>query len=456
MGKGWQTPRLPAVAKAAEISYILFASLTAKKRYRQVMSDESPEIDLILPNLLLEQASLLKDQPLARARDFLLRMQQSPPQSLLIEGGSVNERMAAAIFWACLLNCDQANQEGLSGQRPQQSDQGPDLLSVFAAEQSASPVGRQAVSQAEKKPAFNGPCLACAACVRLRQATHRDFFILDGRTENIKIASVREVRSVLGEPPREASQRIVLLAEAQNLGVEAANALLKSLEEPKPHTRFVLTVPQRERLLPTLVSRSWILTLPWPRPGQSLGAWEEAALQQSGLAPEGLPDQIGGRLEGQTEDQGHNQTHSQVAGEAQDLLDWELALAKFLSTGTGWFARTGSRGALSPQMAAFLLCRCQSALAATLAGANHRAAASPLASLLRSRLAFDQNNLPTPSVLASSGAAHTGQAAAFVARACKAIDACQEALHYNVNPALSLDWLAVRLFIWLEELRRQK
>lgn len=409
------------------------------------MSDESPEIDLTLPNLLLDRASLLNSQPLSRAGDFLLRMQKLPPQALLIEGGSLNERMAAAIFWACLLNCDGAN--GAETFEPQPAAL-PGLLPGVAAPALSALTEQAAVP--------GGPCLHCSTCIRLRQATHRDFFILDGRAENIKIAAVREVRSVLGEPPREARQRIVLLAEAQNLGVEAANALLKSLEEPKPHTSFVLTVPQRERLLPTLVSRSWILTLPWPNPGQGLGFWEEAALQQAGSA-QASSAQGGlaafGLLPGNKEPESKSeaQVNKQANGEAGELQDWEAALAKFLSTGTGWFARTGSRGALGPQMAALLLCRCQSALAATLVGSGHRAASSPLASLLRSRLASPS----APAVLAGS-APGKAQAANFVARACKAIDACQQALHYNVNPALSLDWLAVRLFIWLEELRRQK
>ncbi len=49
----------------------------------------------------------------------------------------------------------------------------------------------------------------------------------------------------------------------------AANALLKALEEPNRDTLFVLLAPQRQQLLPTLVSRSFVLTLPWPDPHQA-------------------------------------------------------------------------------------------------------------------------------------------------------------------------------------------
>ncbi|MGE4503861.1 MAG: DNA polymerase III subunit delta', partial [Desulfovibrionaceae bacterium] len=48
---------------------------------------------------------------------------------------------------------------------------------------------------------------------------------------------------------------------------DVSNALLKSLEEPRPGNVFVLLTPQRERLLPTLVSRSWVFTLAWPGEG---------------------------------------------------------------------------------------------------------------------------------------------------------------------------------------------
>ena len=60
---------------------------------------------------------------------------------------------------------------------------------------------------------------------------------------------------------------------------EAANALLKALEEPSPSTLFVLLTPQREQILPTLVSRSFCFTLPWPDPEQADA--ETAALQDS-------------------------------------------------------------------------------------------------------------------------------------------------------------------------------
>ena len=134
---------------------------------------------------------------------------------------------------------------------------------------------------------------------------------------------MRELKSVLGTPPREAAKRIVIFAEAQALTEEAANALLKSLEEPRPGTAFVLLVPQREQVLPTLVSRSWALTLAWPDPGSA----------------------------GQEEEQ-----------------EWSRRFAEFITQGTGLFERSGARGSMDAAAAATALTALQRGLAAAMAG----------------------------------------------------------------------------------------
>lgn len=335
------------------------------------MSDEIKEPDLSGPAFLLSLPEVLTSPPYARVLEFLLRMQHNPPQALLIEGGCGSERIAAALLWACMLNCLEKNTNGM-------------------------------------------PCLLCHTCQRFIQAVHRDFFVLDGREESIKIAQVREqVRPVLGETPREAQKRVILLAEAQSLGEAAANSLLKSMEEPRPHNAFILTSPQRERLLPTLVSRSWILTLPWPMPGKSSGLWAEMGQEQM---KKNIPD-----LTGQTD----------YAREGTDLADLENALAQFLRTGKGWFSRTGTRGTVTAPIAVALLSRCESALAASMLKNQHAAGSSALA------------------LIFSSGANLS-----LTSKAYQALGACQTALRYNVNPSLVMDWLATKLFIWLEEIRR--
>ncbi|MDL2266815.1 DNA polymerase III subunit delta' [Desulfovibrio sp. OttesenSCG-928-G15] len=166
------------------------------------------------------------------------------------------------------------------------------------------------------------PCFTCPACVRMATRMHRDLFFLDGRQGSIKIDEVRVLKGILGEPPREAGTRVVIFCEAQALGEAAANSLLKSFEEPAPATSFLLLAPQRERLLPTLVSRSFALTLPWPL--------REDAKERERLAP------------------------------------WEAALCSFLLTGRDFFEKSGTRGAVDAPLVYAIIALCRRALCACL------------------------------------------------------------------------------------------
>lgn len=235
--------------------------------------------------LQAELRSFMADSRHERARFFLERLSLSPPQVLLMEGGTPDERLAAAHYWSLLLNCPSRNGSAV-------------------------------------------PCLECPECVRMLTHLHRDCFFYDGLAASIKIDEVRALRSVLGEPPREARYRVVIFREAQALGEAAANSLLKSFEEPRPGTSFVMLAPQRERLLPTLVSRSFALTLPWPR--------------------------------------GASRT------EAERLAPWEETLCVFLRTGQGFFEKSGTRGAVDAPLAHGVVNMCRRALAALLSGAESR------------------------------------------------------------------------------------
>ena len=256
----------------------------------------------------------------ARVRGFLQRLALRPPQVLLMEGGTVEDRLAAAHLWALLLNCPTATESlgehtDTFSHNAQAGEETPDSVGV-----SAAPAARK---DAE-------PCLDCPECVRMVTHLHRDCFFLDGLAASIKIDDVRAVRNVLGEPPREARYRVVIFREAQALVEAAANALLKSFEEPRPATTFVMLAPQRERLLPTLVSRSITLTLPWPL--------EEDAAQREALAP------------------------------------WEAALCTFLQSGRGWFERTGTKGSVDVALVHALTNLCRRALASRMAARQSGAA----------------------------------------------------------------------------------
>ncbi|MBD2347237.1 DNA polymerase III subunit delta' [Anabaena subtropica] len=70
----------------------------------------------------------------------------------------------------------------------------------------------------------------------------------------IRLEQIREITQFLGRPPLEAPRNVVVLEEAQTMAESAANALLKTLEEPGQAT-IILITPSSESVLPTLVSR---------------------------------------------------------------------------------------------------------------------------------------------------------------------------------------------------------
>jgi DNA polymerase-3 subunit delta' len=98
-------------------------------------------------------------------------------------------------------------------------------------------------------------CGECVSCSKIAGDAHPDvsFIVPDGQM--IKIAQVRQVTARAAFAPHEAHVRVVILDPADALNIEAGNALLKTLEEPPLHTRFVLVTGAPERLPVTVRSR---------------------------------------------------------------------------------------------------------------------------------------------------------------------------------------------------------
>ena len=106
-------------------------------------------------------------------------------------------------------------------------------------------------------------CGQCSICERISGGIHPDVRTLErkGAAQIIPIETVRkEVVAAVGLPPHEAKARIFLIEEAADLQGPAANALLKTLEEPPRRTHFVLGTVAPDKLLPTIRSRCQKLT----------------------------------------------------------------------------------------------------------------------------------------------------------------------------------------------------
>src|SRR5690606_27063109 len=83
-------------------------------------------------------------------------------------------------------------------------------------------------------------------------------------SKEIKIDQIRALADFMNISTHRQGMRVILLYPAEALNTAAANALLKTLEEPPPNTMFLLVSNSLDRLLPTILSRcrKFALTMP--------------------------------------------------------------------------------------------------------------------------------------------------------------------------------------------------
>jgi DNA polymerase III subunit delta' len=98
-------------------------------------------------------------------------------------------------------------------------------------------------------------CGICPSCLKFRSGNHPDFIVIRPEQGGIKIDRIRELIRTLSYPPYESAVRIVLLEDIHTMRREAANSLLKTLEEPPENNLLILTVESSKSILPTISSR---------------------------------------------------------------------------------------------------------------------------------------------------------------------------------------------------------
>lgn len=98
-------------------------------------------------------------------------------------------------------------------------------------------------------------CGTCSPCRRMRSDNFPDFKEISPEKGVIKIERVREVIAEFQYPPLEGKFRFTLVREAERMTLEAANAFLKTLEEPPGGNILIMTAVEPLGLLPTVVSR---------------------------------------------------------------------------------------------------------------------------------------------------------------------------------------------------------
>ncbi|AYC33398.1 DNA polymerase III subunit delta' [Pseudomonas cavernae] len=133
-----------------------------------------------------------------------------------------------------------------------------------------------------RSPAGLEACGQCKACLLLAAGTHPDNFILEPEEADkaIKVDQVRELVSFVVQTAQLGGRKVVLVEPVEAMNLNAANALLKSLEEPSGDTVLLLISHQPSRVLPTVKSRCVQQTCPLPGEAMSL-AWLAHALPES-------------------------------------------------------------------------------------------------------------------------------------------------------------------------------
>ena len=108
-------------------------------------------------------------------------------------------------------------------------------------------------------PGIAPPCGRCPTCKQIAAGTHPDVIAVepdDSRaTANIPVEAIREVVRQAGFHRYNARRRIIIIDPTEAMGPSAANALLKTLEEPPQGTGFILIASNASALLPTILSR---------------------------------------------------------------------------------------------------------------------------------------------------------------------------------------------------------
>jgi DNA polymerase III subunit delta' len=107
----------------------------------------------------------------------------------------------------------------------------------------------------EKEDALHDSCGECSSCRKIRKGSHPDVFFVEADGQFIRIAAVREIQEQMKCKPLEARRRVFIINDADKLNDEAANALLKMLEEPSPSNVLILITARPYSMLSTIISR---------------------------------------------------------------------------------------------------------------------------------------------------------------------------------------------------------
>jgi len=101
----------------------------------------------------------------------------------------------------------------------------------------------------------NRPCENCASCLKTQKEEHPDLHLIQNGQSQIKIEDIREILRQANMRPYEGRSKVFIIDNAHKLTVEAANSLLKVLEEPPNDVLIILITHKPQNIIKTVLSR---------------------------------------------------------------------------------------------------------------------------------------------------------------------------------------------------------
>lgn len=104
------------------------------------------------------------------------------------------------------------------------------------------------------------PCEQCHNCKRINSGNHPDFHIIEPDGLSIKKQQIHDLQEEFAKTGVESKRKVYMIVHADRMTDNAANSLLKFLEEPSPGTTAILLTEQAQQILPTILSRCQMVT----------------------------------------------------------------------------------------------------------------------------------------------------------------------------------------------------
>ena len=105
-----------------------------------------------------------------------------------------------------------------------------------------------------KQAPIKNPCNKCDSCHSISSGNNIDIIEIDGASNN-SVNDIRNLREEVLYTPVNSKYKIYIIDEVHMLSNSAWNALLKTLEEPPPHIKFLFATTEAHKILPTVLSR---------------------------------------------------------------------------------------------------------------------------------------------------------------------------------------------------------